>query len=1283
MARLGTGLAIFALCFALCNCKVNVIQSLDGTWVGRETDYFDPTLLEYENVNLVFDGVDTFADIVLNNVTVGSTTNMFVRYVFDVKDILKAEGNNTIVLKFINAPEVGLKRNEEQLKKYRIPWECPPDAYRGVCHINMIRKMQASFAWDWGVALPSMGIWKPVYIEAFDETVIRHLVPRVSKSEDESKYLITINTYFAPNQRNTVSGTLNAKIYLDNNEEVWNDFDIFEKSSGDEDIVSSVTLSIDAALVQLWWPNGYGEQPLYELAVSFTDGENGATISKKVNIGFRFVELVEESLEKGQTFYFKVNGEPIFVKGSNEIPINILPELGQDRQTIRYLLQSAKEVNMNMLRVWGGGVYESDYFYEIADQLGIMIWQDFMFACSLYPANELFLADVVAEVDHNIKRLYHHPSIVVYSGNNENEGVLSDNWYSTADNYDQYKADYVALYIETVRAQFERISGGEGVFISSSPSNAKLTENEGWVGQSPSNQYWGDVHFYNYVLDSWNSNSYPIPRFCSEYGYQSFPLEDSWMTATNITADLKLTSEFMDWRQHHPLGNEEIALLISENLQLPDSESEHFSSAFFYLSQIYSAQAIRVETEHYRRYRSYLTEEGNGYTMGALYWQLNDVWWLACTMEYSCDPPKAFEMPLFHRRDLHETEERSDDPFCNPENPVKITFEEITSAAYKIRSGIKNTPCEVSFKERGARYALLKLSDEEKSRGVIAASLGNHAQAVCYHGHQLGIPVTGTIALEILEQVPDIDAIVVPTGGGGLLAGVSVAVKMLNPSVKVIGVESERCASYSQAMANGGPTFTPIEGTLADGLAVPEVGYNAWETSRNLLDKLVVVKEEYIALAILRFIENEKCVVEGAGACGLVLILSGGNIDTTILGRCLERGLAADGRLVKCRVTVSDRPGGICELCKMVSSIGVSIKDIVHERAWVASDVFSVEVIVVCETRDYTHMPALTVGLFFVGIGFMLLYYRYFHVRRLMEKPTAKLGPPGGGVFNCRFAGYAGSNGSAPNRKKKKPTTFVPPPSNGAPPPLGPVAVPFWRRPLPSSSENEGSSVGSRVNIHQKLQEKKQKQLAELKIIEEEIKQGKLVGPESADFDDRQPIPRVKKHVEPQLLSLASLNNLVSYGVNLNRRPAPRAPRNRYVVPSSDSIPTQLSARRTPELLLTPRYLYCDCDGVSGLALTAQMPAELAEIGAVTNGTAHHSVGSDLESQISLPRSYTLPREFKYYRRQRMGRPIQPVASTNSSDGDVDSGDDESDSNPPPPALVRPLRRAYRHETQL
>ncbi|CAH1114561.1 unnamed protein product [Psylliodes chrysocephalus] len=280
-------------------------------------------------------------------------------------------------------------------------------------------------------------------------------------------------------------------------------------------------------------------------------------------------------------------------------------------------------------------------------------------------------------------------------------------------------------------------------------------------------------------------------------------------------------------------------------------------------------------------------------------------------------------------------------------------------------------------------------------------------------------------------------------------------------------------------------------------------------------------------------------------------------------------------------------------------------------------------------------VPILMISLFAAGITFMLIYYKFFHVKRLMEKPSQ---PPG--VFNCRFSS---PSASALYRKKKKPTTFVPPPG------LGPVSVPFWRRPLPSSSENEGSSVGSRVNIHQKLQEKKQKQLAELKIIEEEIKQGKLVGPGGAEFDDRQPIPRTKRHVEPQLLSLSSLNNLASYGI-LARRPPPRAPRS-----------------RTPELLLAPRYLYCDC------------PIPEPEI--VEVPVPH--ISSDLESQVSIPRSYTLPREFKYYRRQRVGRPIQPIPSTNSSDGDVDSGDDESDCNPPPPNIVRPLRRHFRHETKL
>ncbi|XP_053984762.1 L-threonine ammonia-lyase isoform X2 [Hylaeus volcanicus] len=397
------------------------------------------------------------------------------------------------------------------------------------------------------------------------------------------------------------------------------------------------------------------------------------------------------------------------------------------------------------------------------------------------------------------------------------------------------------------------------------------------------------------------------------------------------------------------------------------------------------------------------------------------------------------------------------DPFCVEENPQKITFEDITSAAFKIKCGVVNTPCvrsrlsemtgidlylkkdflqlTGSFKERGARYALVMLSDEQKKIGVISASLGNHALALSYHGYKLGISVTvvmpvvapimkitacrqygatvivdgrdmgeakriafqcakdkgltyingydhpdimagqGTLGLEIVEQVPNIDAVVVPVGGGGLIAGVALAVKTLHPNVTIIGVESERCSSFHAARKADRPIYTPIESTLADGLAVPMVGYNAFATANPLIDKLVVVKEEWIAIAILKLVENEKCIVEGAGATGLAAILAGqldelkgkrvvlplcgGNIDTTILGRCLERGLAAEGRLLKFTVTVSDRPGGISELCKMLASIGVSIKDIMHERAWIMSDIFSVDVKVVCETRDKDHAEQL------------------------------------------------------------------------------------------------------------------------------------------------------------------------------------------------------------------------------------------------------------------------------------------------------------------------------------
>lgn len=336
-----------------------------------------------------------------------------------------------------------------------------------------------------------------------------------------------------------------------------------------------------------------------------------------------------------------------------------------------------------------------------------------------------------------------------------------------------------------------------------------------------------------------------------------------------------------------------------------------------------------------------------------------------------------------------------------------------------------------SFKERGARNALAQLPADQKKRGVIAASAGNHAQALAYQGRLLGIPATvvmpqyaplikvtncqrlganvvlhghdfgeakaragelaaekglayidgyddpaiiagqGTLGLEILEQVKDVDAVIVPVGGAGLIAGVSLAIKNVRPQTRVIAVEAESVASFCAALHAGKPTKIELSPTLADGLAIPQVGANAFAIARDHVDQIITVTEEQISIAILRLIELEKTVVEGAGATPLAALLSGklpdlagkrvvlplcgGNIDPNILGRVIERSLVADGRLGRFNAMISDRPGGLAVLSKQIAAAGASIKQIVHDRAFASSDVSTVNVLCIIETRDRDH----------------------------------------------------------------------------------------------------------------------------------------------------------------------------------------------------------------------------------------------------------------------------------------------------------------------------------------
>ena len=384
-----------------------------------------------------------------------------------------------------------------------------------------------------------------------------------------------------------------------------------------------------------------------------------------------------------------------------------------------------------------------------------------------------------------------------------------------------------------------------------------------------------------------------------------------------------------------------------------------------------------------------------------------------------------------------------------------ITFADIEAARRRIEGAVYFSPClrsiplseltgmEISckldnlqrtgsFKERGARNALSQLPNDQKQRGVIAASAGNHAQALAYQGRLLGVPATvvmpkyaplikvnncqklganvvlsgkdfgeakaraheiaqekalayidgyddraiiagqGTAALEILNQVADLDAVVVPVGGAGLLAGVSLALKTKKPRVRIIAVEADHVASFSAALKAGKPVPIKMDPTLADGLAIPQVGANAFEIAKDLVDRIILVTEEQIAVAILRIVELEKGVVEGAAATTLaacmtgelpelagkkvVILLCGGNIDPNVLSQVIERGLVADGRLSRFRAVISDRPGGLADLASQIAASGASIKQVVHDRAFAGSDVSAVEVLCTVETRDREHL---------------------------------------------------------------------------------------------------------------------------------------------------------------------------------------------------------------------------------------------------------------------------------------------------------------------------------------
>ncbi|XP_031328549.1 beta-mannosidase-like [Photinus pyralis] len=601
--------------------KARWVSMLD--WNYSRTFSVDAEILSHDNINLVFDGLDTFSTILVNNIKIGISQNMFVRYVFDVTPYLQL-GINVLTVQFkspvIKAKELFKKQSSE----YIVPPLCVPPEYNGECHVNHIRKMQASFGWDWGPAFPSMGIWKDITLQAYNSTILVDVTSSITSNDLENVWNLQLNTYFEGNKHGEIVGEMHVTIStaMGNVTEMVN---INVHRNNDGEFLWTINMTISKTYVNLWWPNGYGRPSLSTVGITFISADHQERSERIIKIGFRTVELVQNKIEHGRTFYFKINSVPIYMKGSNIIPVSILPELGQNKTHVQFLLKSAKDANMNMLRVWGGGVYESDVFYKAADELGLLIWQDFMFACSMYPVDQDFLKNVADEVNHQVRRLQHHPSVVVWAASNENEAALRQNWYGTKSNFSLYKSDFKKLYVDTIKNMVLSVDRTRP-FLTSSPTNGVDSEREGYIAEDPQSHFYGDVHFYNYLTNGLSQPLYPISRFVSEYGYQSLPSVQTLLTATNDSNHLGILDNFLRHRQHHAYGYVEMDLQIGYQFKLPDYESPNFNQAYTFYSQIVQAMSVKTSTEKFRRWRGNVNDIGEGLTMGALYWQLNDVW---------------------------------------------------------------------------------------------------------------------------------------------------------------------------------------------------------------------------------------------------------------------------------------------------------------------------------------------------------------------------------------------------------------------------------------------------------------------------------------------------------------------------------------------------------------------------------------------------------------------------------------------------------------------------------
>ena len=563
-------------------------------WMYRTSFVVTEEQLNRDAAVLELDGLDTYADVFLNGALILRSDNMFVGHKVSVKPVLR-KGENRLLIRFRSAVKEALPQWETNGFDY------PADNDHSSKRVSIYtRKAPYSYGWDWGIRLATCGIWRPVRlvfsdVARIEDYYVRQASVSASKADVDNRLEIT-NVTSQP-----VSALLKVAYHYSANDtkEVQKQIELRPGEN-------TVSLPVMIDNPHLWMPNGWGEPSLYKFTASVSvDGVEVA--SQERQVGLRSIRVVMEDDEHGKSFYFEVNGHPMFAKGANFIPDDaLLPNVTTERY--KRIFEDVKAANMNMLRVWGGGIYEDDKFYDEADRNGILIWQDFLFACTTYPHDPLFLKRVEAEAEYNIKRLRGHASLAMWCGNNEiYEGVRYWGWKNkyTAEAFAEMNRGYDILFRQLLPDMVKRFDS-DRFYMHGSPYEANWGRPESWKIADSHN--WG-TWYGRKPFESFDSE---IPRFMSEYGFQAFPEMKTIRTFAE-EKDFELESPVMNAHQKATIGN----ALIKQTMGLYYKVPAKFED-LVYVGLVLQGQGMHHGIEAHRRNRPYC--------MGSLFWQLNDSW---------------------------------------------------------------------------------------------------------------------------------------------------------------------------------------------------------------------------------------------------------------------------------------------------------------------------------------------------------------------------------------------------------------------------------------------------------------------------------------------------------------------------------------------------------------------------------------------------------------------------------------------------------------------------------